>query len=94
VKKDTQEPEPYTRPGARPVVRIANPIYDVVFKYLLDDEKVARILLSALLGREVLDLKVRAAEVRHEVRREVGPSILVLITDFAATVQMEDGGRK
>jgi len=35
-------------------VRIANPIYDVVFKYLLDDEKVARLLLSALLGKEVL----------------------------------------
>jgi hypothetical protein len=27
-------------------MRIANPIYDVVFKYLLDDEKVARLVLS------------------------------------------------
>ena len=42
------------RPGGPGPVRIANPIYDVVFKYLLDDEKVARLLLSALLGKEVL----------------------------------------
>ena len=27
---------------------IANPIYDVVFKYLMEDERVAKILLSAL----------------------------------------------
>ncbi|MDR3671901.1 MAG: hypothetical protein P4L36_13720, partial [Holophaga sp.] len=36
-------------------MRIANPIYDVVFKYLLDDEKVARVVLSALLDKEVLE---------------------------------------
>lgn len=75
-------------------MRIANPIYDVVFKYLLDDEKVGKIMLSALLGREVLDLKARATEVRHEVRKEVGPPILILRMDFAATVRMEDGSRK
>ena len=71
-------------------MRIANPIYDVVFKYLLDDEKVARLLLSALLGREVLELSYRATELRHEV----SPSILVLRLDFAATVVLEDGTRK
>ena len=71
-------------------MRIANPIYDVVFKYLLDDEKVARLLLSALLGREVLELTFRPTEVRHEI----APSVLVLRLDFAATVRLEDGSRK
>ena len=71
-------------------MRIANPIYDVVFKYLLDDEKVAKLLLSALLGREVLELTFRPTE----VRQEVAPSVLVLRLDFAATVQLEDGSRK
>lgn len=28
---------------------IANPIYDTVFKYLMEDERVARTILSALL---------------------------------------------
>ena len=50
-------------------MRIANPIYDVVFKYLLDDEKVARLVLSALLGKEILELAFRPTE----IRRHAGP---------------------
>ena len=75
-------------------MRIANPIYDVVFKYLLDDEKVARLVLSALLGREVLELQFRPTEVQHEAARLDGVQLLVLRLDFAATVRLEDGGRK
>ena len=75
-------------------MRIANPIYDVVFKYLLDDEKVARLVLSALLGTEVLELKFRPTEVRHESGSQDGTQLLVLRLDFAATVRLEDGGCK
>jgi hypothetical protein len=75
-------------------VRIANPIYDVVFKYLLDDEKVARLVLSALLGKEVLELQFRPTEVHHEAVKPDGTQLLVLRMDFAATLRMEDGGRK
>ena len=76
--------------GARRAMQIANPIYDVVFKYLLDDERVAKLLLSALLGREVLDLKYRATEVRSDLP----PSVLILRLDFAATVRLVDGTTK
>jgi len=75
-------------------VRIANPIYDVAFKYLLDDEKVARLVLSALLGREVLELQFRPTEVHHESAKPDGTQLLVLRMDFAATVRLEDGGSK
>ncbi|BDU74246.1 hypothetical protein [Mesoterricola silvestris] len=75
-------------------MRIANPIYDVVFKYLLDDEKVARLLLSALLGKEVLELQFRPTEVHHEAARPDATQLLVLRLDFAATVRLEDGSRK
>ena len=75
-------------------MRIANPIYDVVFKYLLDDEKVARLVLSALLGKEVLKLQFRPTEVHHEAARPDGTQLLVLRMDFAATVRQEDGSRK
>ena len=75
-------------------MRIANPIYDVVFKYLLDDEKVARLLLSALLGKEVLQLQFRPTEVQQEAAGPDGAQLLVLRMDFAATVRLEDGGRK
>lgn len=36
---------------------IANPIYDSVFKYLMEDDRVAKILLSALLKKEIVELQ-------------------------------------
>ncbi len=47
---------------------IANPIYDSVFKYLMDDNRVAKLIVSALLAEEVEELEFRPAEVRAEVR--------------------------
>lgn len=43
-------------------INIANPIYDSVFKYLVEDERIARTLISALLKREVVRVKVRPHE--------------------------------
>ena len=34
---------------------IANPIYDIVFKYLMEDERIARTILSALLKMDVVN---------------------------------------
>ena len=31
-------------------MHIANPIYDVVFKYMLEDNKTAKLFLSAIIG--------------------------------------------
>lgn len=33
------------------IIRVANPIYDSVFKYLMEDERIARTVLSALLKK-------------------------------------------
>lgn len=44
------------------MITIANPIYDAVFKYLMEDERVAKTLLSALLQREVVEEEVRKHE--------------------------------
>ena len=41
------------------IVNVANPIYDAVFKYLMEDERIAKTLLSALLKKEVLSVTVR-----------------------------------
>ena len=38
------------------MIHIANPIYDSVFKYLMEDERIAKIILSALLKKEVVDV--------------------------------------
>lgn len=70
---------------------IANPKYDVVFTYLFEDEKAARLVLSALLGREVLELHLRPTERRPGSSRSGFVPILVLRMEFTAKVQMEDG---
>ncbi|GAB4334297.1 MAG: hypothetical protein OHK0038_11200 [Flammeovirgaceae bacterium] len=43
-------------------MQIANPLYDVVFKYLMEDSKVAKLLLSAILGKEIVELDFRPQE--------------------------------
>ncbi|MFZ1750480.1 MAG: hypothetical protein WAU01_09820, partial [Saprospiraceae bacterium] len=36
---------------------IANPIYDVVFKYMMEDARVAKIFLSAIMAKELVDIQ-------------------------------------
>ena len=43
---------------------IANPTYDVVFKYLLDDNKIAKKLLSLIIGKEIITLDYKPTEYR------------------------------
>ncbi|MBK9338399.1 MAG: hypothetical protein IPM98_18390 [Lewinellaceae bacterium] len=72
------------------MVEIANPIYDVVFKYLMNDEKVARLLLSAIIGREVVSLEFRPTE--HHF--PVGELLAVLRMDFSARIVDENGDQE
>ncbi|MCP4402531.1 MAG: hypothetical protein GY801_35150 [bacterium] len=37
-------------------MHIANPIYDVVFKYLLEDNEIAKLLISTIISEEVVEL--------------------------------------
>ena len=68
-------------------VFIANPIYDVVFKYLMEDEQISRVLLSALLKKNIVDVKIR----RHEYTNTRKNAISFFRIDFGATVKDEDG---
>ena len=66
---------------------VANPIYDTVFKYLMEDERIAKTLLSALLKKKVVDVTVR----RHEYTNGSRDNISMFRIDFAATIE-EAGG--
>ena len=70
---------------------IANPIYDIVFKYLMDDDKAARFIVSRILGKEVLSLVPRPQEVVGHLAQK---SLTVYRLDFAATLRLEDGSEK
>ena len=39
------------------MITVANPIYDAVFKYLMEDERIARTILSALLRKDVIRIE-------------------------------------
>ena len=69
------------------VVYIANPLYDAVFKYLMEDDRIAKTILTALLKKKVIDVKIRRNEYANLTRRE---SISMFRIDFAATVLDED----
>ena len=66
---------------------IANPIYDAVFKFLMEDKKVAKILLSALLKKEIIDLEMR----RHEYTSMEQTRISLFRIDFSAKIREHDG---
>ena len=74
-------------------MRIANPIYDVVFKYLFDDNKVAKLFLSAILGEEVLELSLRPQEQISEIKR-TNRTLTVYYLDFAARIKAATGEEK
>ena len=69
------------------MIEIANPIYDVVFKYLMKDEKLAKLLLSAIIGKEVVGLKLRPTE--HSL--SVSETLTVLRLDFRARIVDREG---
>ncbi len=70
------------------IVYVANPLYDAVFKYLMEDDRIAKTILSALLKKKVVDVKMRRNEYANLTRRE---SISMFRIDFAATVLDENG---
>ena len=70
---------------------IANPIYDVVFKYLLEDIEIARELLSTILGEEVVSLDVKPQETAIE---NTASSVSILRFDFKAIIKTKTGEHK
>ena len=72
------------------MITIANPIYDSVFKYLMEDERAARIMLSALLQRNVVSLSIK----RNEYTRASIDGVAVCRIDFAALVESGDGSNE
>ena len=66
---------------------VANPIYDSVFKFLMEDERIAKTVLTALLKKEVVSVEMR----RHEHPNITRDNISMFRIDFAARVREEDG---
>lgn len=69
---------------------VANPIYDSVFKFLMEDERIAKTVLSALLKKEVVSVEMR----RHEHPNITRDNISMFRINFAARVMQDDGSTR
>ena len=76
--------------GGKSMITVVNPIYDCVFKYLMEDERIAKTLLTALLKKEVVSVEMR----RHEHTNTTRNNISMFRIDFAARVKDENGEEK
>lgn len=72
---------------------IANPIYDVVFKRLMENEKVAKFFISTFLNATIEDLEVRPQEFTYTKEEEGQKPIdlTVFRLDFIAVIKLENG---
>jgi hypothetical protein len=72
-------------------IHIPNPLYDVVFRYMMDDERVARLVLTAILGQTVEALEFQSTEQALKLGEA---QITVTRMDFRARIRQDDGQEK
>jgi valyl-tRNA synthetase len=75
-------------------MRIANPIYDSVFKHLMEDPEIARGFMERVLGVEIIDMAQQPHEITERAAAGLGDSQAILRVyriDFSATVRQSDG---
>ncbi len=70
-------------------MQIANPVYDVVFKYLMNDNNIAKKIISLIIGEEIETLDFQPTEYSDDVDKG-NKSLTVYRLDFAATIRLED----
>lgn len=69
-------------------MQIANPIYDAVFKYMMEDNDVAKLLVSKILNEDVIKLDFLPQENIADVERK---SLTVYRMDFKALIKTLNG---
>lgn len=81
-------------------MKIANPIYDVVFKYLMDDQKIAKLVISKIIGEDVETIdfqpKENVVHINRLSKEDEKPkvSFSVYRLDFSAKIRTESGSLK
>ena len=77
-------------------MEIANPIYDVVFKYMMEDNTVAKLVVSSIIGEDVVSLVPKPQEHTREKDKAKGeiPNLTVYRLDFSAKIKLSNGQYK
>jgi hypothetical protein len=83
-------------------MQIANPIYDVVFKYLMEDSKLAKLMISSIIGENIERLSFLPQEFvsniekpkkgeKSKAKRNRSDSLTVYRLDFSAKIKTAEG---
>ena len=82
-------------------MEIANPIYDAAFKYLMQDDRAARLLVGRISGLDIESLELRPQELAtpregrwREEGETVQPPLALFRMDFAARVRTAGDGER
>ncbi len=70
---------------------IANPIYDSVFKYLMEDKEIARELLSLIIREEIVEIDFKPQEQTGLTEKF---SVTIFRLDFRAVIKTKSGELK
>ena len=84
---------------------IANPLYDVVFKNLMEDNRIATFFLETLLEETIESLEVNTTEHTMQLKdpemskkkrkkKDIGFGINLIRLDYVATINLKSGGTK
>jgi len=69
-------------------MKLANPIYDAAFKYLLEDTEIAKALIGKIIKEEIIELMLKPREVQHQSDKYV---VVILRVDFKAVIKTKTG---
>ena len=73
---------------------IANPLYDTIFKYLMEDIACARIFLETIIEEELEELDFAAHEKTGSRKKDGDFSYVIHRIDFSAVIKTRSGERK
>jgi uncharacterized coiled-coil protein SlyX len=71
---------------------IANPIYDTVFKRLMENERAARFFIGTLLDEEITSVKMLPTEHTHNIGQS--NKLTIFRMDFVAAIRTDSGEDK
>jgi len=72
-------------------MKISNPLYDKAFKYLMENEKFARRVISVILDEEVVSVTLRSQETSQP---DAHRGLTMFRLDFRADIRQADGTLK
>lgn len=71
-------------------MKIANPIYDVVFKYMMEDNEFAKLVISTIIDEDIIKLDFLPQENIVDVTKK---TLTIYRLDFKATIKTPSGGK-